>query len=233
MDEVISRNIRKMQEELGDNYWKISASGLAFRTVFTDLLEQYSGGRLLDAGAGNLLYRNFLNDYCESYESLDVDKHPELDYVQDLKDTGLESESFDTVFCRNVLEHVEEPREVMKEISRILKDGGTALVSVPHLAYLHNEPEDYYRFTGQGIEQIASETDLETVELRKAGGFFSFLGYLFSTGFLGLTYSIPVLSWFTYRINLPVQYGCYIFDGVLKTDRYLPLNYVAVFRKTS
>ena len=232
MDDVISRNIKKMQEELGSEYFRLSASGLAFSKVFPRLLEEYGGGRLLDAGAGKLLYSNLLEDYCDSYEALDIQEASGIDHVQDLQDTDLESESYDTVFCRNVLEHVEKPRSAMSEISRLLRDDGTAIVSVPHLAYLHNEPEDYYRFTRHGLEEIASDTELKAVEIRRAGGFFSFLGYIFSTFFMGLTYSIPLLRWFTFRFNLMIQYLCYWLDGILGTWRYLPLNYVAVFRKT-
>jgi len=232
MDDVISRNIEKMQEELGSEYFRLSSSGLAFSKVFPRLLEEYGGGRLLDAGAGNLLYMDLLDDYCDSYEALDIQEASGIDHVQDLQDTDLESRSYDTVFCRNVLEHVEKPRSAMSEISRLLRDDGTAIVSVPHLAYLHNEPGDYYRFTQHGLAEIASDTELKAVEIRRAGGFFSFLGYIFSTFFMGLTYSIPLLRWFTFRFNLLIQYLCYWLDGILETGRYLPLNYVAVFRKT-
>lgn len=231
MDELISRNIRRMQQELGPDYFKVSASGLAFRKVFPELLESYACGKLLDAGAGNLLYRDLLEDHCESYESLDVEERNGIDHVQDIQDTQLKSGLYDTIFCRNVIEHVEKPRAAMSEISRLLKDDGKAIISVPHLAYLHNEPEDYYRFTEYGLAEIASDTDLELVEIRSVGGFFSFLGYIFSTGLMGLTYDVPVLSWFAYRVNLLFQYTCFLLDSILKTEKYLPLNYVAVFQK--
>ena len=233
MKKRISKNIERMQNEMGDKYWNISASGIFFRRKFSKILETYSEGRLIDLGAGNLLYKSFLKQYCEIYESLDIRENPDLDYVQDIQDTDLDSNVFDTVFCRNVLEHVENPRRAMSEISRILKDGGVAIVSVPHLAYLHNEPEDYYRFTKYGLEEIASDTELKTIETHTAGGLFSFLGYIFSTVFLGLTYDIRVLSWFNFRINFLIQYTCFKADDLFKTDRYMALNYVAVFRKTS
>ena len=231
VDELISRNIRRMQQELGPDYFKVSASGIAFRKVFSELLGSYAGGKLLDAGAGNLLYRNLLEDYCELYESLDVEDRDGIDHAQDIQDTQLKSGLYDTIFCRNVIEHVEKPRAAMSEISRLLKDNGKAIISVPHLAYLHNEPEDYYRFTSHGMKEIASDTELELVEKRSVGGFFSFLGYIFSTVLMGLTYSVPFLRWLTYRVNLLVQYSCLWMDNILKTERYLPLNYVAVFEK--
>lgn len=38
---------------------------------------------------------------------------------------------FDGVFCLEVLEHVEEPNKVLKEIKRVLKSGGYGIVLVP------------------------------------------------------------------------------------------------------
>ncbi|EKD90480.1 MAG: methyltransferase type 11 [uncultured bacterium] len=38
---------------------------------------------------------------------------------------------FDAVFCLEVLEHVEEPKKVLKEIKRVLKRGGYGIVLVP------------------------------------------------------------------------------------------------------
>lgn len=218
---------------MGTDYWNISASGIAFRRIFGEVLEKYCKGKLIDVGAGNLLYKPFLESFCDSYESLDIKKSDKLDHVQDIQDTALESETYDTVFCRNVLEHVKKPRKAVIEISRILKEDGIAVVSVPHLAYLHNEPEDYYRFTKYGLEEIASDTELETIETHTAGGLFSLLGYIFSTVFLGLTYKIPILSWFNFQINFIIQYSCFKADDLFNTDRYLALNYVAVFKKTS
>ncbi len=41
-----------------------------------------------------------------------------------------ERESFDTVVCWDVIEHVRDPRAVLAEIARVLRPGGTALITV-------------------------------------------------------------------------------------------------------
>jgi len=43
----------------------------------------------------------------------------------------LASQSFDVVICRELLEHVQEPFKIIKEIYRILKPGGKLLITVP------------------------------------------------------------------------------------------------------
>lgn len=230
--DIIKQNIESMQKELGVDYWKVSASGIWFRKIFDQVLNEYSEGKLLDAGAGNLLYRPMLEDHCESYESLDISENPGLDYNQDIQNMELNDESYDTVFCRNVLEHVRKPREAMNEISRILKYDGKAIVSVPHLAYLHNEPEDYYRFTKYGMKEIASGSELEIIEIREAGGLFSFVGYIFSTVLIGLTYHLPVISSILFHVNYLVQLILSKIDCLPLFRRLTPLNYVLVYQKT-
>jgi len=229
--DIIKKNIRKMQEEMGDNYWRISASGIWFQKIFRELLNKYSSGKLLDAGAGNLLYKEMLSDYCTEYESLDITDNPNLDYQQDIKDMELDSETYDTVFCRNVLEHVEKPQYGIKEISRVLKEDGKAIISVPHLAYLHNEPHDYYRFTKYSLKHMSEEAGLEVVEIREAGGLFSFIGYIFSTAFMGLTYHIPVVSKISYYINKIFQFTVVKLDKITGNASLIPLNYIIVLKK--
>jgi SAM-dependent methyltransferase len=41
-------------------------------------------------------------------------------------------DSFDVVWCTNVLEHVQDPPQVLAEMTRVLKPGGTAVVVVPN-----------------------------------------------------------------------------------------------------
>jgi 2-polyprenyl-3-methyl-5-hydroxy-6-metoxy-1,4-benzoquinol methylase len=48
--------------------------------------------------------------------------------------------SFDVVICNEVIEHVHEPLQLLAEIHRLLKPGGTAVVTTP--IRLHETPED-------------------------------------------------------------------------------------------
>jgi len=53
---------------------------------------------------------------------------------------SLKDASFDVVFCNEVIEHVHEPLELLVELHRLLKPGGTAVVTTP--VRLHETPED-------------------------------------------------------------------------------------------
>lgn len=55
-------------------------------------------------------------------------------------DSGFEDGTFDAVVSTEVIEHVQEPARMLEEIRRILKPGGSALVSTP--IRLTEEPMD-------------------------------------------------------------------------------------------
>lgn len=232
LDSRIASNLEALQGDLGYEFLTTDAAGMSLLPELERALRVFSGGRLLDAGAGDLLFEPLLRRYCETYESLDVIDNPDLDYRGDVQDMEIESSRYDTVFCRNVLEHVEEPRAALEEFGRVLRTGGTAIVSVPHLSYLHNEPNDFYRFTAHGLRYLVSETDLELVDVRPAGGLFSFLGWSLSTFLLGTTYHLPVVSRLVMGPNRPLQRLLVQLDDATDSPEYFPLNYVLVARST-
>jgi SAM-dependent methyltransferase len=50
-----------------------------------------------------------------------------------LKDAGYADEFFDVVYLGDVIEHVTNPHDLIKECSRILKKGGVMVISTPNL----------------------------------------------------------------------------------------------------
>jgi ubiquinone/menaquinone biosynthesis C-methylase UbiE len=56
---------------------------------------------------------------------------PLADYKCDIQNMPFENESFDVVICNHVLEHVPDDKKAMKEIQRILKPKGYAILQVP------------------------------------------------------------------------------------------------------
>jgi len=106
-------------------------------------------GEGLDIGHdGNYSFKNGnvvrLNIYPGDY----------IDIVSDGLDYPFEDSKFDKVLLRCVLEHVEEPEHILKELYRILKPGGKIVIEVPFINPIHGAPEDYFRFTPKGLEVI-------------------------------------------------------------------------------
>src|SRR3989344_482843 len=230
MHKLIKQNLKKMNYDLRASglYWKTSVSNMVLIKEFRKLFQKYAMGKVLDAGAGHLLYRDLLSKYSESYESLDFEKtHPELTYVADIQNMkNINSDSYDFIFCRNVLEHVPEPEKGFSEIGRILKKNKYALITVPHLGYLHNEPHDYWRFTKYSLKNLAKKNNLEIIKLEEMGGLVAFNAYIFQTIFMGLTYGIPIVGKICLFLNLLIQKILLYLDKIIGMKRLFPLDYL-------
>jgi 2-polyprenyl-3-methyl-5-hydroxy-6-metoxy-1,4-benzoquinol methylase len=53
--------------------------------------------------------------------------------VQDADNINYQNEFFDAVICMEYLEHAKDVVKTVDEISRILKDGGLVIVTVPYM----------------------------------------------------------------------------------------------------
>jgi SAM-dependent methyltransferase len=75
-------------------------------------------------------------DFMEGYVNVDFHDHVNIDVQHDLNrfPYPFAEASFDEVFASHVLEHLDRPFEVMKELHRILKPGGKLIVKVPHFS---------------------------------------------------------------------------------------------------
>lgn len=64
---------------------------------------------------------------------LDTKRYKHLPTLKacDLQDMPFDDASFDWVICNHVLEHIPDDRRAMREILRVLKPGGIALLQVP------------------------------------------------------------------------------------------------------
>jgi len=88
----------------------------------------------------------------------------------------LKAESADIVLCTEVIEHTQEPKKVCRELARVLRKGGSLLVSAPMSWNLHYKPYDYYRFTCYGLTYILEESGFEVVKTIRIGGVVSLIG---------------------------------------------------------
>lgn len=84
----------------------------------------YAKGHSLDVGAGTAKYKDIIEKSVSSYKTNDVYSGPGVDYVEDVKNLSFNGNSFDTVFCFQVLEHVDNAEKAVSEINRVLKTGG-------------------------------------------------------------------------------------------------------------
>lgn len=93
-------------------------------------------------------------------ETLDIDETANATYIADLTKNNSEfikSESFDVIICMEVLEHTLNPFKATEEIFRLLKKGGTLLMSTPYNFRIHWPLPDCWRFTRYGLYALLEQ----------------------------------------------------------------------------
>jgi SAM-dependent methyltransferase len=124
-------------------------------------------GDLFDYGCGGAPYRG-LFAHCSSYIGADLVPGPNVDKILDA--SGLTSEpdaAYDIVLSSQVLEHVPDPARYLAEAFRILKPGGHLILTTHGMFLEHGCPNDFYRWTGYGLEKNVSAAGFHVLETLK------------------------------------------------------------------
>lgn len=98
------------------------------------------------------------------YHGCDLVGGPGVDEVRDVCATGLAEGSAGVVVLAEVLEHLERPRDAMREVARVLRHGGLAIVTTLFRFPIHEWPGDFWRFTPPGLESLLREVGPGGVE---------------------------------------------------------------------
>lgn len=130
--------------------------------------------KVLDAGAGPCPYKKMFS-HCK-YEATDFkDTHKILDFVCSLDKIHKRDNTYDSILCTEVLEHVENPQLVVNELHRILKNKGKLFITVPQGWMLHQEPYNFFYFTKYGLKSLLKKAGFRKITITSMGGYFKFL----------------------------------------------------------
>ncbi len=86
----------------------------------------------------------------------------DTDIVSDAGRLAICDEAVDCTVCTGTLEHLPNPWVAAREIARITKPGGVVYVDAPFMQGYHADPEDYWRFTCNGLKVLFP--DFEEIE---------------------------------------------------------------------
>ena len=127
----------------------------------------------------------------ENIINLDILPYANVDILADINKLPFKDDTIDSIICEAVLEHVRYPQKVVKECFRVLKKNGTFYVSVPFICGFHASPDDYFRWTEEGLKELMS--DFEVIRLEPVGGPTSALLWVFSE-WLAIVFSFGNIS---------------------------------------
>ncbi|WP_300464801.1 class I SAM-dependent methyltransferase [Desulfobacula sp.] len=181
-----ARNILK---SLSPNVGKDNESSR--ETWLKDILLTLSPhSRILDAGAGTQRYR----EYCHHLDYVSQDfgdydgkgdtaalqtgefDYGKLDIVSDITSIPEPTASFDAIMCIEVLEHLADPVQAIKEFSRLLKPNGHLIMTAPFCSLTHLAPYHFSSgFNTYWYESHLSEQGFKHIEISRNGNFFEFI----------------------------------------------------------
>ena len=123
-------------------------------------------------GSNNLKSRTkikFTNNIDEII-SINKDPNSKAQVISDLKNLPFKDEYFDSFLLLEVLEHVENPEQIIKEIFRVSKKDAIGFVSMPFLYQIHMAPKDYRRWTKEKIINVFEKNDFTIDFIIENGG---------------------------------------------------------------
>jgi SAM-dependent methyltransferase len=149
-----------------------------------------AGARLLDAGAGQCQYKK----HCSHLKYVAQDNavydgkgdkglqtgswdFSQIDIVSDILNIPEPNASFDAVLCTEVLEHLPDPVRALDEMARLLRPGGTFIITAPFWSLTHFAPYHYATgFNRYFYEFHLGRLGFDIVDMIPNGNFFECVG---------------------------------------------------------
>ena len=229
MSEEIIRQWNNAAESFAEEQER-SAYADANKRIIKERFTNFNGEKILDLGCGYGYYTDYFRSIggCAtgvdgSQKMIDIakDKYPECDFlVADI--TGrfpFEKETFDIVFCNQVLMDIENIENVFSECYRILKHGGILYYSITHPAFFNGEWK-----TGEGDQKVGKLVTSYITPKASVNRFWGETGHFHRP----LSYYLNTASDSGFVLVHTDEPGVY--DGINKNDD-LPLFFFAEYRK--
>lgn len=103
----------------------------------------------------------FAGNNASRIDVLDIDRaNTRANVFGDLqKLDAIPDNTYDCFIMTQVLQYIPDPRAAIAETFRILKPGGTVLITVPFLTRLHDNPvgKDFWRYTPSSLQMLLQQ----------------------------------------------------------------------------
>lgn len=214
---------------------------LIYKNLFKDLenaISKYATGKVLDIGCGNKPYESLFTNITK-YEGCDIvqSSDKKVDIVCPATEIAAENEQYETVFSSQVLEHVQDHLKMLQEANRVLKKGGTIILSAPMCWEHHEVPYDYFRFTKYGMQYIFEKAGFSVIEIKSNGGKWAFLGQMTQNIILSSTQNKKNILRKIFRVfhlafvKLIINAFYSLLERIDRDEEFITINFVVVAKK--
>lgn len=170
-------------------------------------------GKVLDIGAGSGKYGRLFTDYTPT----DVEARNPKSVIADANVTlPFPDKTFDLVMAIEVLEHLHAPTVAVREAFRVLKPGGLFAATVPFVWKLHEEPNDFHRYTKYALEKYLGDAGFTEMAISPE---------------CGCVYTLMALTAAKWRFLAPISNTVGYLASFVEKDFSLPLGWCVRARK--
>lgn len=145
------------------------------------------------------------------------------------KMTDIADASLDLVLVPNVVHHEKYQDDMFGEIARVLKEGGKCVIFEGLVRELHHMPDDYVRYTPEGIKVMFQKHGIEYKGCEYGTGVFDVIAYVWQNALEYFPEEIRIEKekWFfeehyPYLQKLDNKYR----DNIKNPDKAFPMSYV-------
>lgn len=132
--------------------------------------------KIIEIGAGKGSLSKILKNKGFRIISTDINNR-DVDKRLDIKKESIFKNRFDKVICINVLEHIRNDINALKNMNKMLKQNGCLILIVPAFKFLYGNTDradgHFRRYTKGEIKRKLSETGFKIIEIK----YFNFLGF--------------------------------------------------------
>lgn len=195
-------------------------------------------GAILDFGCGAKPYKELFSQ-CTKYVGVDLENeahdhsNEEVDIYYDGNTLPFDNESFQNVFCTEVLEHVPNIHNSLSEMNRVLEKQGKILITIPFVFPEHEMPYDFRRLTANGVKQVLQETGFEVLDCYTYGSFYKVVNQLIIMYFHDLLYTKN--KYFNLLVNaifiFPITFFTILLNPFILKNRSLYFGNVILAQK--
>ncbi len=95
----------------------------------------------------------------------------------EIEKLNFHNKKFDLIVIPNLIHHVRNQNKLFQKCYKFLKKGGKLYIFEPLVRELHQQPEDYLRYTPNGLSVILNNNKFKTKKIKNCGGPFSVVAY--------------------------------------------------------
>lgn len=183
---------------------------------------------LLDLGCGrrpfNLLYSKYANNSIGVDVPFTTHEKNKVDVYALGTELPFKNAIFDIILCTDVMEHIDEPQKLLKEVHRVLKLDGYLMLTTPFLVPIHEEPYDFYRYTIYGLKHLLNKSEFQIISIEP---FSEMIGVLIS--FLA---QVQLKFWYFVSIKMNIHSIYSTINPLIFLFVYLPqITYLSILRR--